>query len=76
VKSGFAVYIVASGAACTGAAQRMGARMIRLLAIWVLAGAAAGAVAGALYGNAYVLAGVGVGAAAGLGVAVALRGRL
>lgn len=76
MKSGFPAYIVADLAACTGAAQRMGTRMIRLLAIWIIAGAAAGAAVGALFGDAYVLAGVGIGAAAGLGMAVGLRGRL
>ncbi len=45
--------------------------MIRLLAIWVLAGAAAGG----LFGNAYGLAGVGI-SAAGPGMAVGLRGSL
>ena len=49
--------------------------MIRLLAIWILAGAAIGAAAGALFGGDYLLAGVGIGAAAGLGAAVGMRGR-
>ncbi|MBN9037163.1 MAG: hypothetical protein J0H53_13910 [Rhizobiales bacterium] len=46
---------------------------MRLVAIWVLAGAAAGIASGALFGWPYVLAGSGIGVAAGLGIAVGLR---
>lgn len=46
---------------------------MRLLAIWVLAGAAAGVASGALFGWPYMLAGAGIGVVAGAGIALGLR---
>lgn len=46
---------------------------MRLVAVWVLAGAAAGVVSGALFGWPYMLAGAGIGVVAGAGIALGLR---